>query len=134
MQEDESVAIDIFKIHHISSEDNYISLTHEIQKTWYNKHLTYQNLEKNRENPIFDDDKTMLWTPFYSYINTKDGEKCKRTDLPEKYIVIPNNNLNHTKNSYTDSLNAFHYKGSEHMLQQTLGWTCDWICELKIVL
>ena len=102
-----TIDFDILKILQISREQNFISLTFILKKTWYNRLLSYQNLKHNRQNKIFEDDKKMIWTPFIDFLNIENKDKCCETIGESKYIIVPNENLNHTKNSYTEYLNAF---------------------------
>ena len=51
------------------------------------------------------------------------------TDRVEFFEVFPNKKFNFTKNSNSDYINAYLFKGSENMLNHKYDWTCDYICE-----
>ena len=61
-----------------------------VKKKWYNSFLTYRNLKKDKDNYVFEDDKKLIWTPYMQTINMEALDKCKQTEKPEIFKVIPN--------------------------------------------
>ena len=61
-----------------------------VKKKWYNSFLTYRNLKKDKDNYVFEDDKELIWIPFMQTINMEAQDKCKQTEKPEIFKVIPN--------------------------------------------
>ena len=61
-----------------------------VKKKWYNSFLTYRNLKKDKDNYVFEDDKKLSWTPYMQTINMEALDKCKQTEKPEIFKVIPN--------------------------------------------
>ena len=52
-----NMSIDYQRILYIDEEVHFLRVTLTLTKTWYNEHLTYQNLKQGADNQVFQDDK-----------------------------------------------------------------------------
>ena len=101
-----NVSLNFRQILYIDEEENFLRITHSLEKDWYDSLLTYQNLKKDRVNLISKHDKNMIWTPWITYNNVENAAKSKRTGKAEKFIVVPNEEFHFKHNSKTDNQNA----------------------------
>ena len=119
----------INKVLYINEDENYVKFNYHIKKEWYNSYLTYQNLKRNSQNLIFNDEKEKIWKPWLESINMEDVEKCKQTDKEEKFQIVFNKSKPLSKSPYNVYQNSYLYKGSENLLVQEYAWTCEYICQ-----
>ena len=101
-----NVSLDFRQILYIDEEENFLRITHSLEKDWYDSLLTYQNLKKDRVNLISKHDKNMIWTPWITYNNVENAAKSKRTGKAEILKVVPNEKFQFKHNSKTDNQNA----------------------------
>ena len=53
-------SFNIERILYIDEEQNSITVTFNVQKDWYDNSLTFQNLKKDKDNLIFQEDKDLI--------------------------------------------------------------------------
>ena len=102
-----NVSFDIQQILYIDEEENFIRITHTLQKEWYDSLLTYKNLKKNKINLISQDDEKMIWYPWVTSKNIENNKKYQRTDEAGIFQIVPNQEFHFTHNSKTINQNAF---------------------------
>ena len=105
-----NVSVKIDKILFINEEENFLRLTYQFIKEWYNSYLTFQNLKMDFENKLTPREREMIWIPWLHLINSESREKCQKTDTLEILKVIPNSELNYKRNDYEENKNAFLFK------------------------
>ena len=98
-----------YKIEHIlyiDEEESFIRLTFNMDKSWCDSSLTFQNLKKDQINSIFLDDKNIIWSPWITDKNVRNVDMSIRADDEEIFKVVPNTEFNFKYNSKTNSHNA----------------------------
>ena len=107
-----NVSYNFKNILYIDEEENFIRITYELRKEWYDSSLTFQNLKINTGNIITQDDMDMIWVPYIIMKNKENIQKEIRTDKKyEKFQVVPNEDFNFTRNSKTNYQNAILFQG-----------------------
>ena len=107
-----NISLNFRKILYIDEVENFIRITFLQKKEWYDSLLTYQNLKRDKVNLISEEDKAIIWIPFITYKNIENAAKAKRTDEPDLFKVVPNEEFYFKHNSKTDNQNAFLFEGS----------------------
>ena len=64
------VSIDFKNILYIDEDENFMRITYQFQKAWFDSSLTFQNLKRDVMNLIFEEDKDLIWLP---WINVREG-------------------------------------------------------------
>lgn len=126
-----NVSYDFRTIIYINEKENFMRVTFNCQKEWYNSFLQFQNLKNNSENLIFEDDKNNMWNPTMYSINIESQSKCQRTEEIEISKIVPNKEFNYTYNSFTSFQNAFLFEGSKNYVVQNWTWSCEYICKFE---
>ena len=65
-----NVSIDFKNILYIDEDENFMRITYQFQKAWFDSSLTFQNLKRDVMNLIFEEDKDLIWLP---WINVREG-------------------------------------------------------------
>ena len=96
-----NVSINIKRIVYIDEDKIFMRIIYNIQKDWYDTLLIFQNLNKDRVNTIFPDDKKRIWVPWINDINIEKFEKVSKTydGTDEIFKVVPNQNFISKTNS-----------------------------------
>ena len=105
-----NVSYDFRNILYIDEEENFIRITLNVQKDWYNSFLTFQNLKRDSVNLIFEDDKNMIWTPWIVCKNLENKDKEVRADSEEIFKVVPNEDFYYMHNSINYFQNSLLFK------------------------
>ena len=105
-----NVSYDIKHILYIDEVENFIRISYNIQKDWYDSLLTYKNLKKDSDNLIFREDKNMIWYPWLTSNNIESINKQLRADDKEILKIVPNNNFKYKYDSKTMYQNSFLYE------------------------
>ena len=105
-----NVSYDFRNILYIDEEENFIRITLNVQKDWYNSFLTFQNFKKDSVNLIFEDDKNMIWTPWIVCKNLENKDKEVRADSEEIFKVVPNEDFYYMHNSINYFQNSLLFK------------------------
>ena len=108
-----NLSYDFKKILFIDEDENFIRITSNLQKDWFDSQLTFQNLNENKVNEIFQDDRNMIWSPWLTMKNIENVEKEKRADNEEIFKVNPNPEFHFKHNSKTNYQNAILFE--EHI-------------------
>ena len=95
---------------YIDEEQNVITITFNVQKEWYDTSLTFQNLKKDKDNLIFQEDKNMIWIPWVTDKNIRNLDKKKRADEEEIFKVVPNDDFEFQHSSNTSYQTALLFK------------------------
>lgn len=101
-----NVSYNIKHILYIDEDENFIRITYNLQKDWYDSSLTFQNLKKDRVNSILEDDKKMLWSSWITFKNNENIDMSKRADDEEIFIVVPNEEFHFEHNSIVNYQNS----------------------------
>ena len=102
-----NVSYDFRQILYIDEEKNFIRITYNLQKDWYDTSLTFQNLKRDKLNLIPKDVRDMIYKPWITSLNVENRKKEKRTLEEEIYKVVPNKEFVYKHNDKIDSRNAF---------------------------
>ena len=105
-----NVSYDIRHILYIDEAENFIRITYNLQKDWYDSLLSYQNLKKNSINLIFQEDKKLIWTPWINSDNMESIDKERRSSDVEILKVVPNDIFKFKHNLKTSFHNALLFK------------------------
>ena len=111
-----NVSYDIRHILYIDEAENFIRITYNLQKDWYDSLLTYQNLKKNSINLIFKEDKELIWTPWVNSDNMEGVDKERRASDVEILKVVPNDNFKFKHSLKTSYHNALLFKVIKFLL------------------
>ena len=101
-----NVSYNIKHILYIDEDENFIRITYNLQKDWYDSSLTFQNLKKDRVNSILEDDKKMLWSSWITFKNNENIDMSKRADDEEIFIVVPSEEFHFEHNSIVNYQNS----------------------------
>ena len=96
----------IERILYIDEEHNFITITYNVQKDWYDNSLTFQNLKKDDANMILQEDKDMIWIPWATFKNIRNVDMIGRADEEEILKVVPNDEFEFQHNSENNYQNA----------------------------
>ena len=97
----------------INEEENYMSISLRVIKEWYNSYLTFQNLKKednSEDNLLNPEEKSLIWVPWFSILNSINQNQCIRMDEPEIFKVVPNKNFTYEPRKLSHYQNAFLFK------------------------
>ena len=61
--------------------------------------MTFQNLKKDKDNLILQEDKDMIWKPMATFKNIRNLEMMGRADEEEIFRVVPNDDFKWQLNS-----------------------------------
>ena len=107
-----NVSWNIKHILYIDENENFMRITYNLQKNWYDAFLTFQNLKQGITNFISDEDKNMIWSPWMNSNNVESMEKQRRADDVEIFKVVPNNIFQFKHNSVTIVQNSLLFEVS----------------------
>ena len=105
-----NVSLDIKHIIFINEAENFIRITYNIQKDWFDSSLSFQNLKKDTINSLSEDEKDIIWVPFILFINMESGDKERRANKVEILKVVPNKDFDYDHNKNTSYKNAHIFK------------------------
>ena len=94
-----NVSYNFKHILYIDEVENFMRITFNLQKDWYSSFLTFQNLKKDRDNLIFEEDRNMVFLPWIVSKNMENLNKEIRADGEEIFRVVPNEEFNFKYNS-----------------------------------
>ena len=101
-----NISYNFKKILYIDENENFIRISTNLQKDWYDSLLTFQNLKMEKVNSVFQDDMNMIWIPMITMKNIENAEKEKKADNEEIFKVVPNDEFKFQQNSKTNYQNA----------------------------
>ena len=96
----------IERILYIDEEHNFITISFNLQKDWYDNSLTFQNLKKDKDNLIPQDDKDMIWKPWATDKNIRNVDMKGRADEEEIFKVVQNDDFKFQHNSKSNYQSA----------------------------
>ena len=107
-----NVSYEIKRILFIDENENFMRVIYNIQKDWYDRKLTFQNLKKNRVNSIYEEDKNKIWSPWVDERNVEQLDKSSRTLNEEIFKVVPNEKFifKHNRKSIYQNAHLFEVK------------------------
>ena len=92
-----SVYLYILEISYINEIDGYFTTLLDVGRKWYDHNIRFRNLQKKGRNRISTLDKSLLWYPYIVFSNVETITDLKKTDYPDEWIVIPNDDYFHTR-------------------------------------
>ena len=105
-----NVSLDIKHIIFINEAENFIRITYNIQKDWFDSSLSFQNLKKDKINSLSEDEKDVIWVPFILFINMESEDKERKANKVEILKVVPNKDFHYDHNKNTSYQNAHIFK------------------------
>ena len=114
-----NVSYNFKHILYIDEVENFMRITYNVQKDWYSSFLTFQNLKKDRDNLIFEEDRNMIFLPWIVSKNMENLNKEIRADGEETFRVVPNEEFHFKYNSkiYYENAHLFEVlKNNNHPL------------------
>ena len=105
-----NISLDIKHIIFIDEVQNFVRITYNIQKDWFDSSLSFQNLKKDTINSLSEDEKDIIWVPFILFINMESGDKERRANKVEILKVVPNKDFDYDHNKNTSYKNAHIFK------------------------
>ena len=109
-----NVSLDIKLIIFINEAENFIRITYNIQKDWFDSSLSFQNLKKDKINSLSEDEKDVIWVPFILFINMESEDKERKANKVEILKVVPNKDFTYDHNKNTSYQNAHIFKVLEN--------------------
>ena len=107
----------IERILYIDEEHNFITITVNVQKEWYDTSLTFQNLKMDKDNLVLQEDKDTIWIPLAAEMNVRNTDMLKRANDEEIFKVVPNHEFEFQHNSKTNYQNGLIF---EELINYTL--------------
>ena len=105
-----NISLDIKHIIFINEAENFIRITYNLQKDWFDSSLSFQNLKKDTINSLSEDEKDMIWVPFILFVNMESQDKERRANKVEILKVVPNKMFYYDHNRESDYQNAHIFK------------------------
>ena len=102
-----NISYDFRHILYIDEVENFMRITYNLQKDWYSSLLTFQNLKRDTDNLIFEEDKKNIYVPWLVSKNVENEHKVQKTDSEEIFKVVPNQDFVFKYNSKSHYQNAF---------------------------
>ena len=127
-----NVSINILDIISIDENQGFFRTKFTLTRSWFDIHLTYQNLKKNKTNSLYTEDKSIIWRPNFELENIESLEKIKTTSENVEIIIIPNPKFDFTRADLTRERNSLLFKGSENAVSYIKPATVDWICHFEM--
>ena len=130
-----NVSWNIKHILYIDENENFMRITYNLQKNWYDAFLTFQNLKQGITNFISDEDKNMIWSPWMNSNNVESMEKQRRADDVEIFKVVPNNIFQFKHNSVTIVQNSLLFEVSlmNHIkLCSHVTFSCNFVLIIRV--
>ena len=104
------VSYSIRAIMYIDENENFIRISSQITKDWFDSKLIFKNLKKHPKNLVHSEEQNSIWTPWIVDLKTDTKEKCKRGTEQEVFEIISNDDDIFKFNSLTNYENAFLYE------------------------
>ena len=116
-----NVSYNIKNILYIDENENFIRITYNLRKDWYDSFLTFQNLKQDITNSISQEDKNTIWYPWMNSNNVESIQKERRADDVEIFKVVPNCNFKYRSNSVTELENSILFEVDRNLKYWLVG-------------
>ena len=123
-----NVSFNLLKILEINELTNTFTVKFSIVRRWFDGRLMYKHLKKEcgERNTLLEEEMNAIWYPYLVLNNIKNIDDVMKTDVPDVYDVIPNDDFSH------EAKNNMHiFKGSENAMRMTLEPSVQWQCEFR---
>ena len=107
---------------YIDEIENFIRISFQNTKDWFDSKLIFKNLKKHPKNLVHSEEQNSIWTPWIVDLNTDTEEKCKRGTEQEVFEIISNDDDMFEFNSLTNYENAFLYQVCKNL--NFFWWRC----------
>ena len=101
-----NTSVDLQRIIYLDEDKGFMRTIFNLQKDWFDIFLTFQNLNKDRVNSIFKEDKDRIWYPLFNERNVEKLDKVSLTFDDEVFKVVPNEKFHSKPNSITNPHSA----------------------------
>ena len=115
-----NISYNFKKILYIDENENFIRISTNLQKDWYDSLLTFQNLKMEKVNSVFQDDMNMIWIPMITMKNIENAEKEKKADNEEIFKVVPNDDFEFQHSSNTSYQTALLFKEHKTFIHKNI--------------
>ena len=134
---EEKLEVDIFinieNIIEINEVEEFIQLKFNTTREWYDKRLTYKNLNNDSDmNAMKKANYEKLYFPYTLFVNIESDESETTRPTQTLWKVIRNETASSTISPVTYVENTHFYKGSEHKMSLTKEFTVDWMCTFHL--
>ena len=85
------------------------------------------------KNSISEQDVKKMWTPWLVFDNILDlNNDVSPTDLPNSFLIDPNQDYNFQMDDKTNFRNTKLFKGDENVIHQQKQITVKWVCDFDL--
>ena len=127
------ISLSIRAITKISEIDNLFRIKFGLQRTWFDKRLTYYNLKRSSsKNKISLEDRETIWKSWLTFSNVESDKMILRTDEGDRMKVVP---LNFSEFYIADNTflhNTRLSKGSKNAIQDIRPYSVEWLCDFHM--
>ena len=127
-----NLSIELFEIIHINEIESTIQTKIQINKTWYDSQLTFQNLIKNKPNLMSVSDQESIWFPWIVYENIAGSEKIVSADREDFWRVVLNPEFKFTSGDNTNIHNINLFNGSKNAIEKVQAQRVEWLCDFHM--
>ena len=130
-----NITLTITKILMINEVDGAFTTKMWIERDWFDKRLTFQNL-KSREylNVLSREEYKSIWWPYFVFHNIPNDNQVAKVggDKYKVFSIQRNEHFQHTKGDPSRPNNVYLYSGSEHKMILMKQYSIVWICEFDL--
>ena len=128
------LSIYIDKIIEINEVEGYFKTKITTVRKWLNSQLTYQNLKKDpNKNKISKEDMKRIWQPWFVFENIVEVKNdVSPTDIPDVFMIAPNQEFNFEMDDKTNFRNTRLFKGDENIILRQMQRTVKWVCDFDL--
>ena len=127
-----NLEVNIMDIIKIEELEGIFEVKISLVSTWFDKRLTYQNLQDNEDINIIDNSNS-TWYPTYIFINTNSDSDRKIHGESPTFKVVPNSNFSYTASDFTESRRINYFEGDSSYLKKIetyqVGFKCNYDME-----
>ena len=97
-----------------------------LSRSWFDGRLMYKHVKKDswrKMNTLLSTESESIWYPFFVSYNVRTLGDIKRTEVPNVFEVIPNDDF-----AFLADNNMHIFNGSENALSLRIQYNIDWKC------
>ena len=122
-----NVSINIENIISIDEKQGFFRTKFTLKRSWFDSHLTFQNLKRFKTNSIFANEKDSIWRPDFFVVNVESLDKIKSTEKGDHMNIIPHPDFPFKGPDLSRNHNALLFKVSENAISYTKEETVAWL-------
>ena len=124
--------LDIQGLIEVNEMKQYVQTKISYYLTWFDSHLTYNNLKEHENNKMFPSYHNQIWRPYITFENIANKKKVVGTDVLQEIRIIPSRNFSFRVADSTYLHNTHIFEGSHTALEERKQFTVEWICNFNM--